>query len=162
MQYKVPQSIDMEDKIVGPLTLQQFLYLIFGGLFDYIAYQAFYNSVPGLFWSIFLPVTLVSLAFAFVKVYDRPFSTFIKNAISFAFTPRTRVWHKEEALEVTTTIVNAPVKKELAAPPQRRLEATELEKLSRILDTYSAPTTIPPKTENQKVAHGQNQKSQTG
>ncbi len=147
MQYKVPQNIFMEDKIIGPLTLWQFLYLLFGGLIVYISYQFLYANARGLFFVIAAPVSLVSLGAAFVKIHDRPLPTFIKNAISFASRPRQRVWHKEEAFEGTSVITGATVKK-IAAPSQaKQLPQADLAKLSEILDTYGRPSSASPAKE---------------
>lgn len=139
MQYKVPQNIFMEDRIIGPLTLWQFLYLLFGGLIVYISYQFLYNNARVLFFIIAAPVSLISLGAAFVKIHDRPLPTFIKNAISFALKPRERVWHKEESLEGTSVIVGATQKKQEAPQQAKQLPPTELAKLSEILDTYGEP-----------------------
>jgi len=135
MQYKVPQNIFMEDKIIGPLTLWQFLYLLFGGLIVYIAYQFLYQSARPLFFVIAAPVTLLALGAAFVKIHDRPLPTFIKNAIAFLLTPRERVWHKEESLE-GTSVISAATQAKVQAPRQvKQLPPSELAKLSEILDT---------------------------
>jgi hypothetical protein len=140
MQYKVPQNIDLEDKIVGPLTLAQFLYLLFGGLIVYIVYQFFYERAPGIFYLIGLPVGLVALGLAFVKVHDRPLGTFIKNALAFLTAPRERVWKKKEELEGTTVISGAQAVKPAPPPAQKKMAQSELEKLSEILDTYGEPS----------------------
>ena len=136
MQYKVPQNIFMEDRIIGPLTLWQFLYLLFGGLIVYITYQFLYESARGLFFVIALPVILLALGMAFVKIRDRPLPTFIKNAIAFALSPRARVWHKEEGLEGTSVVTGATVKKVQPPPAGKQLPGSDLAKLSEILDTY--------------------------
>lgn len=136
-QYKVPQNIFMEDHIIGPLTMWQFLYLLFGGLIVYIAYQFFYQSAPGLFFLIAIPVSLLALGAAFVKIHDRPLPIFIKNGISFALSPRYRVWHKVEAMEGTSVITGPTAKKE-APQEAKQLPGSDLAKLSEILDTYGA------------------------
>ena len=40
-QYKIPQNIDVEDKILGPFTLKQFLYIMVGGILIYV----FFNMI---------------------------------------------------------------------------------------------------------------------
>jgi hypothetical protein len=143
MQYKVPQNIDLEDKIVGPLTLAQFLYLLFGGLIVYIAYQLFFLNARAVFFLIALPVGLLSLGLAFVKIYDRPLPQFIKHAISFVSAPRERVWHKEEALE-GQSVVTGPTAKKTEVPGQvKQLPQTDLANLSQILDTYGKVPAAP-------------------
>ena len=91
MRYKVPQNIDMQDRIVGPLTMIQFMYLLVGGAICYAFFQAF--SVP-VFVIIALPVALTTLALAFFKVQDQPFSKFISSAIGYILRPKNWVWRK--------------------------------------------------------------------
>ena len=69
MQFKVPQFIDIEDKIIGPLTLKQFIYLL-GGL-GVIAISWFYFKL-GVFIIISIPILVLSLGLAFFKVNGRP------------------------------------------------------------------------------------------
>jgi hypothetical protein len=114
----------------------QFIYLIAGGLVDYIAYQFFFENARVIFWIIAFPVTIITLGLAFVKVYDRPLGTFIKHAISFSLTPRERTWHKEESLETGSAITGPTVKKKAAPPPAKQLPQGDLAQLSQILDTY--------------------------
>jgi len=143
-QYKVPQNIFMEDHIIGPLTMWQFLYLLFGGLIDYIAYQFFWQSARGLFFLVAFPTTLLALGMALVKIHDRPLPVFIKNAIAFALSPRYRVWHKIEAME-GTSVISAPTAKKEAPQEAKQLPQGELAKLSGIVDTYGKPSpALPP------------------
>lgn len=96
MQYKVPQNIDMEDRIVGPLTLIQFVYVIIGGMIDYILFSKM-GPTP-LFFILAIPISLIALAFAFLKVQDQPFLHFVSAAVQFITRPKTRVWkHSGEA-----------------------------------------------------------------
>lgn len=89
-QYKVPQHIDMKDKIVGPLTMFQFLYLLAGGM-------VFYGTLktPGAIDLVLIgiPAGLIAMAFAFVKINDQPFGRFVSSFIAFVVNPKTRVWH---------------------------------------------------------------------
>ena len=89
-QYKVPQNIDMQDRIVGPLTIRQFLYLLIGGMISYGTLKT-----PGSidFILIGLPVGITALAFAFLKINDQPFSRFVWSLVAFSVNPKKRVWH---------------------------------------------------------------------
>ena len=59
MQFQVPQGIDMEDKIVGPLTLIQFLYLLVGGVIDYLLFLNLKGNF--IFWILALPITIFTV-----------------------------------------------------------------------------------------------------
>lgn len=98
-QFVVPQFIDVEDKIFGPITIRQFLILLVGGLLIFAAYR----------WGdfiLFLVVLFVigglSIIFAFVKVNGQTFHYFLLNIIQTARKPGLRIWskmHTKEELE---------------------------------------------------------------
>ncbi|MEX1123569.1 MAG: PrgI family protein [Patescibacteria group bacterium] len=93
MQFKVPQNIDMEDKIIGPLTLTQFFYLLFGGVIIYILFgKLVLTGYSFLFWILAIPLGTFSFAMAFIKIQDRPFPSFFFAMIKYITTPRARVW----------------------------------------------------------------------
>jgi len=132
MQFQVPQNIDLEDKIVGPLTLIQFLYLLAGGVIDYLVFLSFKTSF--IFWILGLPVTIVALALAFLKIQDQSLSYFIKAGLSYLSRPKIRLWQRQG---LAINIVQAPVQKVVATRPvaKRKIEKSELEKLAYALDT---------------------------
>jgi hypothetical protein len=92
-QFQVPQFIDIEDKIIGPLTLKQFLYLLGGGAVVIVARALF---VPFLFYIISAFVLGLSLALAFYKVNGIPFPKIIAAALSYFSKPRLYIWKQEE------------------------------------------------------------------
>jgi len=84
-QYQVPQFVEVEDRIIGPLTLKKFLYLAFAGaiLFVFWFLFAFY------IWIIIaLPITALAAAFAFLKINDRPFVHFFLAFIKYFTQPK--------------------------------------------------------------------------
>jgi hypothetical protein len=93
MQYQVPQFIDIEDKIVGPLTLKQFLYLAVGGA---IIMATFFLLNFGFAIIIGAIVGTLSFALAFIKVEGMPLPRYIGSMIGFAFKPQEYEWRKEQ------------------------------------------------------------------
>lgn len=94
MQFNVPQFIEIEDKIIGPLTLKQFMYLAIGGAICFMLY--FVLKV-----GFFIVVTIIVMGFcamlAFLKINGRPFPHFLKNFVSFALRPKIYVWQRKAA-----------------------------------------------------------------
>jgi hypothetical protein len=92
MQFQVPQFIDIEDKIIGPLTLRQFIYLAIAGGIIFI----FYFLVNFAIW-IIISLILIAIAgaFAFLKINGQPFQKVLFNMIKFYAKPQTYVWLKE-------------------------------------------------------------------
>jgi len=91
MQFKVPQFIDIEDKIIGPLTLKQFIYLL-GGL-GVIAISWFYFKL-GVFIIISIPILILSLGLAFFKVNGRPLISILGSLIKYMTKPKLYLWKK--------------------------------------------------------------------
>lgn len=92
MQFQLPQFIETEDKIVGPFSLRQTLYVGSAG----IAIIILYYLVQTWLW-IFLSVLLIAfaLALAFLKINGRPVPGLILSAFSFYWQPQTYVWRPD-------------------------------------------------------------------
>lgn len=92
MQFQVPQFIETEDKIIGPLTLRQFLYLAGAGGISLM----FFFSVTTTFWfMITLVVGGIAAAIAFIKVNGRKLEQVIVSAAQFYWGPQTYVWQPD-------------------------------------------------------------------
>lgn len=85
MQFQVPQYIDVEDKIVGPLTITQFLYLASAFLFIFIAY---FFLAPWLWIIAAIIATSLAMAFAFVKYNGRPLTIVVFAWLRYLWQPR--------------------------------------------------------------------------
>jgi hypothetical protein len=91
MQFQVPQFINIEDKVIGPLTIKQFLYLLIAGVIIFII-----SKILNLFATIILAIPIISIAVAlsFIKIGGQPFVVIIKNFLSFLKKPDFYVWKK--------------------------------------------------------------------
>ncbi len=91
MKYQVPQFIEVEDKIFGPLTFKQFVYLAGGAAICFMAYKL----LP-LIISVFIivPMAGISLALAFYKVNNRPFINIVEAGFKFFLTSKLYVWRR--------------------------------------------------------------------
>ena len=102
MRYQVPQFIEIEDKIFGPLTIKQFVYLAGGVAASYLIY-AFTNTYIPFFLVITLivPIVAFAVALAFYKINGKPFINVVESAIKYFFGNKLYIW-KKEARQVTT------------------------------------------------------------
>lgn len=91
MRFQVPQFITIEDKLFGPLTVKQFVYLVGGTGMAYIAYQylPFYLALL-----LIAPVALLAIALAFVQINGKPFIFTLQAAIQYAFGNRLYIWKR--------------------------------------------------------------------
>jgi hypothetical protein len=100
MQFKVPQFIDMEDKVFGNLSFKQFAYLAGGAGFCYIAIKL----LPT-FLSLFIVPALagLALALAFMKVNEKPFAHALESFIRYYSKSRLYLWKKQDRKETAST-----------------------------------------------------------
>ncbi len=126
MQFQVPQYIDIEDKVIGPFTIKQFLYIVVAAVVLFILY-----NLVNLFVLILLaiPICALTFALAFVKVHDQPFINVIKNFLGFLKKPDFYVWKKPTIQKKTEEEVPQIIKK---TPPKKKIKPVLKEKLQEI------------------------------
>lgn len=96
MQFHVPQFIEIEDKIIGPLTLKQFLWLLAAAVILFILWTA----LPlALFILAGLPVLGFFGILAFYKINGRPFIYFLTSGFKFLIKPKLHLWQKPQKIK---------------------------------------------------------------
>lgn len=93
MKYQVPQFIDVEDKIVGPLTIKQFIYLAGGAGMSFVVYNYLPIYIAFILIAVIMPL---SVALAFYKINNKPFVDFLESAFLFYTKQNLYIWKKEE------------------------------------------------------------------
>ncbi len=140
MQFPVPQNVDIEDKLIGPLTLKQFLYLLGGGILEFLFFSVFDME---LFILLSIPTIGLAVAMAFVKIYDKPFIDFVLIMLRFTVASRKRIWKRMPGSLTTKSTLGQPVitkskeeesrlRKTIA---EKHLRMEKLDDLVKILDT---------------------------
>lgn len=103
--YKVIQDVEAEDKLLGPLTLRQFIYAGIGAISLYLCY--FFGTHNAMFMvAFFLPVAGIAAFFAFPWGRDQPTEIWALAKIRFYLKPRRRIWDQSGMTELVT--VTAP------------------------------------------------------
>lgn len=94
MRFQVPQFIEVEDRIFGPLTLKQFIYLLGAAGVTFIAY----TLLKSIIWTaiVSLPFIALALALAFYKVNNRPFINVVESAFNYYIGNKLYIWKKVE------------------------------------------------------------------
>jgi len=93
MRFQVPQFIEVEDKVFGPLTIKQFVYLAGGGGLLFILWVTLPKFVAIL---IGLPIGIFAAALAFYKVNERPFINVLESAFNYTVGNKLYLWKKVE------------------------------------------------------------------
>lgn len=133
MRFLVPQFIDVEPKVFGPITVRQFLVCIAGGLIMFITYKM-------TDFSLFLLLGIMELMFfgtiAFMKVNGQPFHFFILNVAQTFKKPTARIWFKEEVKIKEGKKEEEEKKGEIV--PRRPLPTSRLSEISMTVNTGGA------------------------
>lgn len=142
MQFKIPQNVQMEDKIVGPLTLKQLMIVGAGGGVAYFIYV----TVSKLYILQFAivcaaPIALLTLAIAFLKIHGLTFIQYVLAALEFYINPKKQIWEQgggEVFLSITTPAPkNTNEKKQEQQQKAPMKDVATLETLAKSLDSYS-------------------------
>ncbi len=91
MRYQTPQFIDIEDRLFGPLTVKQFIYLVGGAGLSFILYRFLPFIVAIL---VIAPVAVLALALAFWKINGKPFVFVLESAIRYYLSEKLYLWRK--------------------------------------------------------------------
>ncbi len=136
MQFEVPQFIEIEDKIFGPLTWRQFLYMGGGGM---MAVVMFLTMPFIVFILLGIPIAVVAFALAFYPVNNRPFSYFLEAMYTYATKQKVYHWHQsqdivhknEKVAEVANPVITSRApsgRRKSVASLSRQLELNALQK----------------------------------
>ncbi len=93
MRFQVPQFIGVEDKVFGPLTVKQFIYLAGGAGMSFIAIRLLPIFIGII---VALPIAALSLALAFYQINNKPFIFTFQSAVYYLFHNRLYIWRKTD------------------------------------------------------------------
>jgi hypothetical protein len=125
MRFEVPQFIDIEDKIFGPLTFKQFIYLVGGGGLAYVSYKL----IPFPFWIIVSAgFVIFTLLLAFYRINNRPFIEISQNWLNFKMKGKLYIWERSKP------ILKKPEPIVVLKPPEKVYDEKTVSDLAQNLD----------------------------
>ena len=127
MRFKVPQFIDVESKIIGPLSFFQLVYLV-GSIAIVLGSIALFGTIIGIV--IGTPFAVLGVSLAFYKHNNRPLSVMIENALSFFLSKKFYTWRKEDNIDIQSHLL-------------RQLDNISKNKKVESLETLSTVLNIP-------------------
>lgn len=98
MQFKVPQFLEIEDKIFGPFTFKEFVYLAGGVGLCFVFYKLLglvIGSIP------ILAVAGLSLALTFYKPNNKPFINMVESAFNYFLQSKLYIWERRQVKKIT-------------------------------------------------------------
>lgn len=134
-QFTVPQFIDVEAKIFGPITARQFIVLLAGVIVLAASYQLFDFA---LFLTAAILDFILTALVGFVKINGRPFRFFVLDLVQTSKKPKLRVWNNAiKGMDYSNNEAEDLIS-EFSAPKVKRYSTTRLAELSLMVDTGGA------------------------
>jgi hypothetical protein len=132
--YKVIQDIEAEDKLVGPLTLRQFIYAAIAAICLYLSFLSVTHHATFLL-AIFLPIAGVFGFFAFPWGQDQPTEIWALAKIRFLIKPRRRIWDQSGVKELVTVTVPKTIERHLTNGLDQDEVVSRLQALAHTIDS---------------------------
>lgn len=143
-QFQVPQFIETEPKIVGPLTLKQFGYIGVAGMLSFFLFFTLRMEI----WIVLTVLMgLIACAFAFLKYNGRPFEVMFINAALYIWKPKMYLWQRKDAV---AQLPSAPKMPNFAQQPTSKIKTLWLNMITK--QPSGAPSIIKSATQNQTPA----------
>jgi hypothetical protein len=133
MQFAVPQFTDVEDKLIGPLTLKQFLIILATGAVIMFFYSILKLSVFFFFFA--FPIAVLGIGIAFGRFNGRSVYGYIPAFIYYVSRPQVRIFKREDV--VVNMSFKTKTKPESTLPSKQELDEpreSRLRKLAYLLD----------------------------
>ena len=132
MQFSVPQFIDVEDKIVGPLTGKQTIYLIMGGGILLLAFTFFSLAFALILCVIVGPLTL---GFAFYRPKGITLARYLTNILDYLTTNHLYLWRRDPTMTMYKMVQKKHV---VTEEPEKDVPRSRIRDLANLLDTSAA------------------------
>jgi len=131
-QFLVPQFIDVEDKILGPITTRQFVMMLIATLVTFVIYKLF--SFMAFVLLGFLNMGLFAVL-AFAKINGRPIHFFLLNFVQTIKKPNMRVWSRE-AYSRDVNIVGSEIRETKVVKERKEtVSGSRLKDLTLVVNT---------------------------
>ncbi len=131
MRFEVPQFINVEDKLFGPFTFKQSIYLVGGGGLIFLIYRLLPTFVVVILG---LPIAAFTLALVFIKPNGRPFIKMVESYLIYAFSERFYLWRRKEEKSNSVEIKELPETPQLFTDTQQRIHQQRVSDLAWSLD----------------------------
>lgn len=150
---KIPQNVQIEDRIIGPITLRQLIITVVGCGVSYVLWSGMEKA----FGTASITVTIIAwipalifVAFAFVKIYDVSLLRFMRLMIGRWHTPQKRLWIPRAVTPTLIPHVCVDTEKKTSSTTTPTV-VPSLEALSSVLDARSTGTPPPPASPSPSV-----------
>lgn len=123
----VPQFIDVEDKVAGPLTWRQLGWMIAMGVTLFLLYTIFSGI---LFYLLAVPIVVLFVALAFFRPNGMVFPQFLFYSVTFLFRPKVSVWERP----IHSSIPKAQPEEKAPVITAKKVTSKDFETLAKQVD----------------------------
>lgn len=131
--YKVPQDVEAEDKLIGPFSFRQFIYLIIvviSGFAAYLLAQIFIGLLI-----IPIPIILFFGALALPLKKDQPMETYLAAVVRFFLKPKKRIWQSEGSINLVEIVAPRVVETQRYRDLSQDEAQDRFDYLARVMDS---------------------------
>jgi hypothetical protein len=132
MQFSVPQFIDVEDKVVGPFTAKQTVYLLGGGGIVLLSFILFNTAFFLLIAMVFVPLTL---GFAFYRPKGITMARYVENFMDYLTTEHLYLWRRDPQIVMFKMVQKKHTGSEA---PMKMVTRSRIRELANLLDTSAS------------------------
>lgn len=149
--HPIPQNVTaFQFRLVGDMTLKQFLYLATGVVIAYVSFVFLSPNLPLIAWPLTVISSLIGVSFAFIPISDRPLDYWLGSFLKAVYSPTKRVWQKDRLTFSQNPLfarrlalfLQEPMPLPQGAPPVSPTTATPTPPLTASLS--AKPVTPPP------------------
>lgn len=134
-RFLVPQFLDIEPRIIGPVTIRQFLIMMYAAFVAFIIWKLLSDTYQNTALGLMFFHTILLVILAFLKVNGQSFHYFILNIVRTFKKPRLRIWTK---LKVSALPKEDVIEEKLKHPTKALPAKSHLSDLSLMVDTGGA------------------------
>ncbi len=132
-QFTVPQFIDVEDKIIGPVTTRQFIIMLATGLLIFMLYKLLVFTAFIMFGLLLFGI---GGTVAFLRINGQPFHFFLLNFVQTFRRPKVKIWDKELTdSELKGFRDQKPTAPRIAPLRKEPLTTSRLSEIALVVDT---------------------------
>lgn len=149
--HKVPTNVETEDKIIGFLSMKQFIFVIVGLAFGWLTF--FFATKVNIFLAIpWIPFTVVPLILGLYQRRDQPVEVYLASALRFYLKPRKREWDQEGYFEKVLITAPVVVQKHYTKDFSGQEAVGRLQNLSRMMDSRGWASKLDTDWQNEQMA----------
>ena len=136
MRFTVPQFIEYEAKILGPLTFRQFTFVGLAGAICFVLYYSIGKTDPFIFFTLSFCLIGGALGLGFVKIGGRELPVILTNLFIFNLSPKIYLWKKSTKAEVVyQREVSVQKKENIEETPLKIAGNSQLKKIQTRIET---------------------------